>query len=171
LLLASGEAENQEIVEESSALDQFNAALSEIMLDLAKMIVRDGEGATKLVCIQVNGAASDSDALVAARSVATSQLVKTAFFGEDANWGRIIAAVGYSGAAVEPDQVSILFDSVTMVAKGLGLGQEQETRASEILKKPEFTVTIDLGLGKGSAYYYTSDLTYDYVRINADYRS
>jgi glutamate N-acetyltransferase/amino-acid N-acetyltransferase len=171
LLLASGEAENQEIVEGSSALDQFNAALSEIMLDLAKMIVRDGEGATKLVCIQVNGAASDSDALVAARSVATSQLVKTAFFGEDANWGRIIAAVGYSGAAVEPDQVSILFDSVTMVAKGLGLGQEQETRASEILKKPEFTVTIDLGLGKGSAYYYTSDLTYDYVRINADYRS
>lgn len=171
LLLASGEAENQEIVEGSSELDQFNVALSEIMLDLAKMIVRDGEGATKLVRIQVNGAANDSDALVAARSVATSQLVKTAFFGEDANWGRIIAAVGYSGADVEPDQVSILFDNVTMVAKGLGLGPEQETRASEILKKPEFTVTIDLGLGKCSAYYYTSDLTYDYVRINADYRS
>jgi len=171
LLLASGEAENQEIAEGSQTLGQFDNALSEIMLDLAKMIVRDGEGATKLVRIQINGAASDDDALVAARSVATSQLVKTAFFGEDANWGRIIAAVGYSGADVDPDQVSIMFDDVTMVSKGLGLGSEQETLASEILKKPEFTVMIDLALGKGSAYYYTSDLTYEYVKINADYRS
>ncbi len=171
LLLASGEAENQEIAEGSQALGQFDNALHEIMLDLAKMIVRDGEGATKLVRIQITGAASDDDALVAARSVATSQLVKTAFFGEDANWGRIIAAVGYSGADVDPDQVSILFDDVAMVSKGLGLGSEQETLASAVLKKPEFTVTIDLALGKGSAYYYTSDLTYDYVKINAAYRS
>jgi glutamate N-acetyltransferase/amino-acid N-acetyltransferase len=171
LLLASGEAENQEITEGSSASEQFNVALNEIMLDLAKMIARDGEGATKLVRIQIKGAANDNDALIAARSVATSQLVKTAFFGEDANWGRIIAAVGYSGADVDPDQVSIMFDSVAMVSKGLGLGSEQEAKASEILKQPEFTVTIDLALGEGSAYYYTSDLTYDYVRINADYRS
>jgi glutamate N-acetyltransferase/amino-acid N-acetyltransferase len=98
-------------------------------------------------------------------------LVKTAFFGEDANWGRIIAAVGYSGADVDPDQVSILFDDVAMVAKGLGLGPEQEAKASEILKKPEFTVTVELALGEGQAYYYTSDLTYDYVKINADYRT
>ncbi|MGK2944295.1 MAG: bifunctional glutamate N-acetyltransferase/amino-acid acetyltransferase ArgJ [Desulfuromonadales bacterium] len=171
LLLASGEAENQEITEGSSASEQFNVALNEIMLDLAKMIVRDGEGATKLVRIQIKGAANDNDALIAARSVATSQLVKTAFFGEDANWGRIIAAVGYSGADVDPDQVNIMFDNVAMVSKGLGLGSEQEAKASEILKQPEFTVTIDLALGEGSAYYYTSDLTYDYVRINADYRS
>ena len=171
LLLASGEAENQEITEGSSASEQFNGALNEIMLDLAKMIARDGEGATKLVRIQVNGAANDNDALTAARSVATSQLVKTAFFGEDANWGRIIAAVGYSGADVDPDQVSIMFDNVAMVSNGLGLGSEQEAKASEILKLPEFTVTINLGSGQGSAYYYTSDLTYDYVRINADYRS
>lgn len=171
LLLASGDAGNQEIAEGSQALGQFNSALNEIMLDLAKMIVRDGEGATKLVRIQINGATSDEEALVAARSVATSQLVKTAFFGEDANWGRIIAAVGYSGAEVDPDQVSIKFDDVAMVSKGLGLGSEQETKASEILKMPEFTVTIDLALGKGSAYYYTSDLTYDYVKINADYRT
>jgi glutamate N-acetyltransferase/amino-acid N-acetyltransferase len=171
LLLASGDAENHEITEGSQALGQFNRALNEIMLDLAKMIVRDGEGATKLVRIQINGASSDADALVAARSVATSQLVKTAFFGEDANWGRIIAAVGYSGAEVDPDQVNIKFDDVAMVSKGLGLGAEQEARASEILKKPEFTVTIDLAQGEGSAYYYTSDLTYDYVKINADYRT
>ena len=171
LLLASGEAGNQEIAEGSQDLGRFNSALNEIMLDLAKLIVRDGEGATKLVRIQIDGATSDDEALVAARSVASSQLVKTAFFGEDANWGRIIAAVGYSGAEVDPDQVSIKFDDVPMVSKGLGLGSEQETKASAILKKPEFTVTIDLALGKGSAYYYTSDLTYDYVKINADYRT
>jgi len=171
LLLASGDAENQEIGEGSAALGQFCGALNEIMVELAKMIVRDGEGATKLVRIQINGAANDADALLAARSVATSQLVKTAFFGEDANWGRIIAAVGYSGAEVDPDKVNITFDDVAMVVKGLGLDAAQEAKASEVLKQPEFTVTVDLALGGGSAYYYTSDLTYDYVKINADYRS
>ncbi len=171
LLLASGEANNEEIVTGSPELEQFDRALNEIMLDLAKMIARDGEGATKLVRIQVNGAASDEDALLAARSVATSQLVKTAFFGEDANWGRIIAAIGYSGADVDAEQVSIMFDDVLMVTKGLGLGSEQEAKASEILKKSEFTVTVDLALGEGSAYYFTSDLSYDYVKINADYRT
>lgn len=171
LLLASGDAENQEISEGSAALGQFCAALNEIMLELAKMIVRDGEGSTKLVCIQINGAANDADALAAARSVATSQLVKTAFFGEDANWGRIIAAVGYSGADVDPDKVNISFDDVAMVSNGLGLDSAQEAMASEVLKKPEFTVTVELGLGEGSAYYYTSDLTYDYIKINADYRT
>jgi len=171
LLLASGDAENPEISEGSAALGQFCGALNEIMLELAKMIARDGEGATKLVRIQINGAANDADALLAARSVATSQLVKTAFFGEDANWGRIIAAVGYSGADVDPDKVNISFDDVSMVSNGLGLDSAQEARASEVLKKPEFTVTVDLALGEGSAYYYTSDLTYDYVKINADYRT
>ena len=171
LLLASGDAENQEISEGSAALGQFCGALHEIMLELAKMIVRDGEGATKLVRIQINGAASDADALAAARSVATSQLVKTAFFGEDANWGRIIAAVGYSGADVDPDKVNISFDDVAMVSNGLGLDSAQEARASEVLKKPEFTVTVELALGEGSAYYYTSDLTYDYIKINAHYRT
>ena len=171
LLLASGDAENREISEGSAALGQFCGALNEIMLELAKMIVRDGEGATKLVRIQINGAANDDDALAAARSVATSQLVKTAFFGEDANWGRIIAAVGYSGADVDPDKVNISFDDVAMVSNGLGLDSAQEARASEVLKKPEFTVTVELALGEGSAYYYTSDLTYDYIKINADYRT
>lgn len=171
LLLASGDAENPEISEGSAALGQFCGALNEIMLELAKMIVRDGEGATKLVRIQINGAANDADALAAARSVATSQLVKTAFFGEDANWGRIIAAVGYSGADVDSDKVNISFDDVAMVSNGLGLDSAQEARASEVLKKPEFTVTVELGLGEGSAYYYTSDLTYDYIKINAHYRT
>ena len=171
LLLASGVAGNDMIVEGSKELESFTHALDEIMLDLAKMIARDGEGATKLVRIQVEGAASDTDALVVARSIATSQLVKTAFFGEDANWGRIIAAAGYAGVVLDPDRISIRFDHVTMVEKGLGLGPEQETLASEVLKKPEFTVTVNLGSGDGSAYYYTSDLSYEYVKINADYRT
>ena len=171
LILANGVIGNREIVADSPDAEAFSTALKDILLDLAKMIVRDGEGATKLVRIQVEGAASDDDALLVARSVATSPLVKTAFFGEDANWGRIIAAAGYSGAVLDPERVRILFDQIPMVERGLGLGSEQETLATEVLKKPEFTVTVDLGLGPGSAYYYTSDLTYDYVRINAAYRT
>ncbi|MDH3998654.1 MAG: bifunctional ornithine acetyltransferase/N-acetylglutamate synthase, partial [Desulfuromonadales bacterium] len=116
-------------------------------------------------------AKDDAEALLASRSIATSALVKTAFFGEDANWGRIIAAAGYSKATLDQSLVSIRFDDIEIVAQGLGLGLEQEAKASEVLKQAEFTVTVDLGLGSGSAYYYTSDLSYDYVRINADYRT
>jgi glutamate N-acetyltransferase/amino-acid N-acetyltransferase len=171
LILANGVIGNREMVADSPDAGAFSTALQDILLDLAKMIVRDGEGATKLVRIQVEGAVSDDDALLVARSVATSPLVKTAFFGEDANWGRIIAAAGYSGAVLDPEGVRILFDQIPLVESGLGLGAGQERLATEVLKKPEFTVTIELGLGTGTAYYYTSDLTYDYVRINAAYRT
>jgi glutamate N-acetyltransferase/amino-acid N-acetyltransferase len=171
LLLANGQAGNDEIRSGHPDAEAFASALEEVLLDLAKMIVRDGEGATKLVRVQVDGAENEADALKVAYSVATSSLVKTAFFGEDANWGRIIAAAGYSGAEVDPDRIRILFDDVVMVERGLGLGSDQELKATAVLKKPEFTVTIDLGLGDGSAFYYTSDLTYDYVKINADYRT
>ncbi len=135
------------------------------------MIVRDGEGATKLVQIRVRGAATVADARLAARSVATSSLVKTAFFGEDANWGRIIAAVGYSGAHIDPDRVAIYFNDVPVVRNGISTGKELEDQATAILKTPEFAVTIELHLGDGAASYYTSDLTYDYVKINAAYRT
>lgn len=171
LMLASGEAGNAPILKGSAEAEMFAKALNEIQLDLAKMIVRDGEGASKLVRIQVEGAQDDAEALLAATSIATSSLVKTAFFGEDANWGRIIAAAGYAGVELDPDLVSIRFDAVPMVEKGIGLGSAQEALASEVLKKAEFTVTVDLGLGSGSAYYYTSDLSYDYVKINAAYRT
>jgi glutamate N-acetyltransferase/amino-acid N-acetyltransferase len=170
LLLANG-AGSAEIPEQGEAAETFVSLLQEVMLDLAKMVVSDGEGATKLVRIQVEGAASDDDALLAAETVATSNLVKTAFFGEDANWGRIIAAAGYAGVDMDPDQISISFDNVVMVEKGLGLGPEQEALASEVMKKPEFTVAVKLGSGEGRAYYYTSDLSYEYVKINADYRT
>ncbi len=171
LLLASGAASNPEIVADGAADGMFAAALEAVLLDLAKMIVRDGEGASKLVRIEVCGAESNDDALVVARSVATSALVKTAFFGADANWGRIIAAAGYAGVPIDQEKVRILFNDVPMVEGGLGLGAEQEAKATAVLKQPEFTVTVDLGLGEGRAFYYTSDLNYDYVKINADYRS
>jgi len=171
LLLASGAATNPEIVAGSAAAGEFAAALEAVLLDLAKMIVRDGEGATKLVRIEVCGARSEGDALSVARSVATSALVKTAFFGADANWGRIIAAAGYAGVPVDQEKVRILFNDIPMVENGLGLGAGQEAKATAVLKQAEFTVTVDLGLGSGRAYYYTSDLNYDYVKINADYRS
>ena len=171
LLLANGQAGNAEITRGSEASKVFTAQLQAVLLDLAKMIVRDGEGATKLVQIHVQGARDGADARKAAYSVATSNLVKTAFFGEDANWGRIIAAVGYSGADVDPNQVEIRFGAVPVVQAGISTGKELEEQATAVLKTAEFTVTIDLHLGAGEADYYTSDLTYDYVRINGSYRS
>jgi glutamate N-acetyltransferase/amino-acid N-acetyltransferase len=171
LLLANGAAGAGEIRGGTQEGEAFAARLKEVLLELAKMIVRDGEGATKLVHIRIVGAASAEDAKKAAYSVATSSLVKTAFFGEDANWGRIIAAVGYSGAKVDPDRVEIRFNEVPVASRGLSTGKEQEERATEVLKNAEFTVTVDLQLGEGEAEYYTSDLTYDYVKINAAYRT
>jgi glutamate N-acetyltransferase/amino-acid N-acetyltransferase len=171
IVLANGMAGNHEIRGNSEVGDVFAGQLAAVLLDLAKLIVKDGEGATKLVEVVVRGALSDAEARLAARSVATSNLVKTAFFGEDANWGRIIAAVGYSGAQVDPDKVEIRFGDVAVVRNGVSTGKELEEQATAVLKTPEFTVTIDLNLGAGRSAYYTSDLTYDYVRINAAYRT
>ena len=121
--------------------------------------------------VRVKGAESRGDAKKAALSVANSLLVKTAFFGQDANWGRIIAAVGYSGAEVNPARVEIRFDDVVMASEGVFAGGDAEAAGTEVLKKKEFTVTVDLHLGAGEAAVYTSDLSYDYVRSNADYRT
>lgn len=170
LLLANG-VSGACIEAGSEAEENFIQHLERVLVDLAKMIVRDGEGATKLVEIRVTGAKDDQQAKKAARSVATSSLVKTAFFGEDANWGRIIAAVGYSGAQIDQDRVDIDFDDVPVTRGGLGTGIELEEKATEILKQAEFAVNIELHQGNGAASYYTSDLNYEYIRINADYRS
>ncbi|TYO98239.1 glutamate N-acetyltransferase [Geothermobacter ehrlichii] len=171
LLLANGRSGGDVIAAGSREAEQFAALLEEVLLELAKMIVRDGEGATKLVEVRVTGAVSDAEARLAARSIATSSLVKTAFFGEDANWGRIIAAAGYSGATVDPDRVRILFDDVEMARNGLAVGGDSEARGTEVLRRDAFVVTVDLGLGDGAFSYYTSDLTHDYIRINAEYRT
>jgi glutamate N-acetyltransferase / amino-acid N-acetyltransferase len=171
LLLANGMADGAEIRGGTPEGETFALLLEEVLLDLAKMIVRDGEGATKVVQIRVRGAISDADARLAARSIATSSLVKTAFFGEDANWGRIIAAAGYSGAGIDPNQVEIFFNEVPVVRQGISTGKELEEQATAVLKTPEFTVLVDLHLGDGEAFYYTSDLTYEYVQINGSYRT
>jgi glutamate N-acetyltransferase/amino-acid N-acetyltransferase len=149
----------------------FQKVLDEIFLNLAKQLVKDGEGVTKLVELVVRGAVSDSDARKVADTVAHSPLVKTSFFGEDANWGRIVGAVGRAGAKVNPDNIDVYFDDVQMVKAGMGCGKDVEAEATKVLCKPEFVVTIDLNMGRGSDLIYTCDFSVDYVKINADYRS
>ncbi|TFG37793.1 MAG: bifunctional glutamate N-acetyltransferase/amino-acid acetyltransferase ArgJ [Desulfobacterales bacterium] len=172
LVLANGQAGNLEIDSlDSEDGRSFRQCLDDLCLDLALQIVKDGEGATKLITVHVKGAASVQEADQAARTVANSSLVKTAFFGEDANWGRIIAALGRCGVAFDPDKVDISFDDVMMVRDGLGLGPEQEKKATLVLKQAAFPVVIDLKNGQAEAKVYTCDLSVDYIRINADYRS
>lgn len=169
LLLANGASGIALDSDEAKAA--FQDLLDELLLDLAKQLVRDGEGVTKLVEIKVKAAATREDALRLADTVAHSPLVKTAFFGEDANWGRIIAAVGRSGVDVDPDRIGIYFDDVQMAAAGMGCGAAAEALATVVMKKNEYTVTIDLNTGDGEASILTCDFSLDYVRINADYRS
>lgn len=149
----------------------FQKVLDEIFLDLAKRLVRDGEGVTKLVEVIVRGAASDTDARKIADAIAHSPLVKTAFFGEDANWGRILAAAGRADAAIDPDKIDVYFDDVQMVKAGMGCGKTIEAEATKVLKKSEFTLAVDLNMGHESYSMYTCDFSLDYVKINADYRT
>jgi glutamate N-acetyltransferase/amino-acid N-acetyltransferase len=141
------------------------------MDDLSTMIVRDGEGATKLVRLSVTGAATPADALLAARTIANSALVKTAFYGSDPNWGRIIAALGRSGIRMRQEGVAIWVDNVKIVEKGMGIGAESEAQAAEKMKGKEFSVTVDLHEGEFEDHIITCDLTHEYVSINADYRT
>ena len=171
LLMANGAAGTPVITAGTPEAELFAGLLDEVLLDLAKLIVKDGEGATKFVEIRITGAESDADAKRAAMAVANSSLVKTAFFGQDANWGRIFAAVGYSGAKVNPDLLALWFDDVCMAKAGVFSGGDAEARGTEVLRKKEFSVQVDLGLGQGSATVYTSDLSHEYVSINADYRT
>lgn len=169
LLMANGLS--GAVIENPGHKEIFQKVLDRIFLDLAKQLVRDGEGVTKLVEIIVRGAASDSDARKVADTVAHSPLVKTAFFGEDANWGRIIGAVGRAGVDVDPDRIDLYFDDVQMVKAGMGCGKAVEVEATKVLKKAEFTVAVHLNMGQGFGSMITCDFSVDYVRINADYRS
>jgi glutamate N-acetyltransferase/amino-acid N-acetyltransferase len=172
LVMASGAAENQVLNRERpEQLRAFSEALQGLCRDLARQIVADGEGASKTVTIRVSGAETDAAAEQIARTVANSNLVKTAFFGEDANWGRIIAAIGRAGVAFDPERVDIAFDEVVMVKDGLGQGKEVEATATRVLREKSFTVAIDLHQGPGWAEVLTCDFSIDYVKINADYRS
>ena len=149
----------------------FEAALHKVMLDLSHQVIRDCEGATKFVEIQVTGAANDADAKRVGLSVANSPLVKTAIAGEDANWGRIVAAVGKSGAEADRDRLSIRFGDITVAENGWRAPNYSEADASAYMKNAELIIGVDLGIGTGASTVWTCDLTYEYIRINADYRS
>lgn len=151
--------------------DTFASALETVMLDLSHQVVRDGEGATKFVEIQITGAASDADAKVHGLSIANSPLVKTAIAGEDPNWGRVVMAIGKSGAAADRDLLSISFGDVLVAEKGWVSPNYREEDAAELMKQNEITIKVDLGLGQGRATVWTCDLTHGYIEINADYRS
>jgi glutamate N-acetyltransferase/amino-acid N-acetyltransferase len=147
------------------------ALLTEACEPLALAICRDGEGVTKVVKIEVTGAASVVHARQVARTIGTSNLVKTALFGEDANWGRVMAALGRAGVPVDPSKVSLSFGGVPMVRHGVSLGLRAERRIAKVFQRKEFTIAVGLGRGSHRAHLWTTDLSYGYVRINASYRS
>jgi len=159
------------VIDGNADRKEFQEILDAVLISLARQLIRDGEGATKLVEITVKGARSDADAYQIADTVAHSNLVKTALFGEDANWGRILAAAGRAGVPIQPDAMDIYFADVLMVKNGMGCGKKAEARATQILKQPEYAITIDFKAGKGTSSVITCDFSIDYVRINADYRS
>ena len=171
LCLANGMADNDLIEAGSTGHRQFGMTLAAVCRTLALKICRDGEGVTKVVKISVSGAPTPEAARRVANSIATSSLVKTAFFGEDANWGRIMAAIGRSGVRITPSRINLRFDEVKMVKNGQGLGVQAEHLLSKVFKRKEFTVRVDLGLGRGISEIWTTDLSLDYVKINASYRS
>lgn len=168
LMAATGRAGNTPITAPNPA---FQAALLTVMQDLAHQIVRDGEGATKFVEVRVTGADSDADADRVARSIANSPLVKTAIAGEDPNWGRIVMAVGKSGALADRDTLTIRFGDILVAEDGWVSPSYSEDAGATYMKQQELLIDVDLGLGKGAATVWTCDLTHGYIQINADYRS
>ncbi len=175
MLFATGAAEARGAPrvksEKDHQLADFRRALDSLLLDLAQQVVRDGEGARKFVEVQVDGAASDKAAKRIALSIANSPLVKTAIAGEDANWGRVVMAVGKAGEKAKRDRLSIYFGDVRVAHKGLRDPDYDEARASEVMKRDKIDIRVDLKIGKGCATVWTCDLTKEYVAINGDYRS
>lgn len=169
-ILANGFADNDAIVRDDYEYSKFVDALLFVCTYLARLMAKDGEGATKLVEIIVDGAADEADAYKAVCAVAKSPLVKTAIFGEDANWGRIITAAGYSGAAFDPNLIDIQIGNLLVCRNGTAVNFD-ETAAKEILKQKEITIKINLKKGKVSDRMWTCDFSYDYVKINGSYRS
>ncbi len=180
LVLANGASGGSDLrgFRNLEGLSAFAAALTDLCTDLAQQIVRDGEGATKFITVRVEGAASDADARLAAKAIANSPLVKTAFYGGDANWGRILAAVGYSGAEVDPARADLwiaagggeVTSPLQLVRAGQPLPYSEEA-ASAIFAGPEIAVAVALGLGEGRATVWTCDLSHEYVSINGYYRT
>jgi glutamate N-acetyltransferase/amino-acid N-acetyltransferase len=170
LLLANGLAGNPEITSEGSDYTVFTQALECVSIALSKMLAKDGEGATKLVEVKVKNAADAENAHLITNAVCKSPLVKTMIFGQDANWGRILTAAGYSGADFNPDIVDVWFDDLLMCRNGTALEFDEE-KALSILKKNEILITLDLKAGNAEDTMWTCDFSYDYVKINGSYRT
>jgi glutamate N-acetyltransferase/amino-acid N-acetyltransferase len=169
LMMANGLAGNKPVTAKPAELAKLQKAVDEITYELAELVVKDGEGATKVVEVLVKGCRSEKDAEKGAFSVANSSLVKTAIYGNDANWGRIICAVGYSGISFKEEKADIYFNNVRVVKNGLANNKDKE--ATEVLKSKKIRITVDLHSGKASARVLTCDLTEEYIRINAEYRT
>ncbi|RJP62717.1 MAG: bifunctional glutamate N-acetyltransferase/amino-acid acetyltransferase ArgJ [Ignavibacteriales bacterium] len=169
VILANGKS-GFEVYENSEDENLFYEALEALSIEMAKSIVSDGEGATKLVTINVSGAHSEADADLVGKAVANSSLVKTAIYGEDANWGRIMSAAGNSGASIEPEKMSIFFNNSPVVLPNYNIVLD-EAEAKEILSKNEFQIKINLNGGKYSSTWWTCDFSEEYVKINANYRT
>jgi glutamate N-acetyltransferase/amino-acid N-acetyltransferase len=170
VILANGAAGGAPIVEGTDAAAAFEAAVTEICIELAKAIVRDGEGATRLIEIAVTGAMNDDEARRCAGVIANSALCKTAWFGGDPNWGRIVAAAGRAGVELKPEAVQLRFGDLVVVDGGAPLPLEEPVLAAAVAGK-EITLTLDLGVGDGKAQMWSCDLSYDYVKINAEYHT
>ncbi len=173
-VMANGKAENTEITSQGKAFDEFMKALNTVNVYLCKMIAADGEGATKLLECCVDGAASVADAKTVAKSVVCSSLLKAAMFGADANWGRVLCAIGYSGAPVDISKIGVSFKSckgeIEVCKNGAGVDFSEE-KAKEILLEKEIEIAVTLNMGSEKATAWGCDLTYDYVKINGDYRT
>ncbi len=169
LCLASGASEA--CIKDQAALKVFQNLLETVCFDLGKMIVKDGEGATKVIQITVRGANTQEDAFKASEAIAHSNLVKTAIYGEDPNWGRITAAAGRSGAVVDPDKMDLYFGTIPLVISGCWQGTDAEKKAAQIMKAPEINIILDLNLGNKTDSFLFCDFSENYVKINADYRS
>ena len=168
LVAATGRAGNAPITEKSGA---FAQALGQVMRDLAHLVVRDGEGATKFVEIEVRGGHSDASAQIIAQAIANSPLVKTAIAGEDPNWGRVVMAIGKSGEPADRDAISIWFGDILVADKGWVSPDYREEAGAGYMKAQDLKITVELGIGEGKATVWTCDLTHQYITINADYRS
>ncbi len=170
LLMASGAAGGEPIGPADARFGRVAETIEAVCAELARMIVRDGEGATTFVTVRVSGARTEADADAAARSIANSPLFKTAIFGGDANWGRVVMALGKSGASVDPGRVDVSFAGIVTCERGMAVAFD-EAAAAEALAADEVEVAVDLHLGDGEATVWTCDLSYEYVRINGEYRT
>ncbi len=171
LLLANGASGVDPIEEGSPSAELLRAALGEVLEEMALEVVRDAEGATKLVHIQVQGAPDDAWAKTVAKTIAHSPLVKTAFYGQDVNWGRIAAAVGYSGVPLDPECLDLWYGDVQVLKAGRPLGDSSENLAKDVVRQREFSIKVSIGTGAGKALLHTCDLSHDYVSINGSYRT